>query len=162
MKILWIALLLSCSIDITEVEVKESVPVIIGNEFNERNLKAYIELKGIKHPHIVYAQAVLETGNFTSKIFKKNNNLFGMRHVKTNKFRETTSIGSRYKHAIYKSWKSSVDDYLLWQQMYKVTPIETEEDYFKLLGKKYATDKKYVNSLKPLLQIYYDSTRDSR
>ena len=50
-------------------------------EFSEENLKEYICLKKIKHPEIVYAQALIETGGFTSTIYKQNNNLFGMKYV---------------------------------------------------------------------------------
>ena len=147
-----IIILLCCWIDITEAEVKIDVPVTIGNEFNQRNLMAYIKLKNIKHPEIVYAQAVLETGNFTSKIFLHNNNLFGMKYVRTDRFRKTTAIKSHKNHALYNNWKSSVDDYLLWQQMFKLTPTETKEDYFTLLSKKYSTSKKYIQTLKLILE----------
>jgi len=124
------------------------------NEFNETNLINYIKSKELKHPHIVFAQAKLETGNFSSTIFKENNNLFGMKYVKDfrqSKTRPTTAIGSKYSHAVYKHWKESVDDYLLWQQMFKKTPIAKEEDYFKLLGKRYAEDKRYVKVLKVII-----------
>lgn len=137
------------------VVVEEVVP----DEFSEENLKKYIEVKGIKHPEIVYAQAVLETGKFSSTIFKENHNLFGMKYVHTcgcrisgSNVRPTTAIGSRYGHARYQHWKKSVDDYLLWQKMFKRTPIETREEYFKLLGRSYAESKQYVSILKWIME----------
>ena len=66
--------------------------------------------------------------------------------------RPTTAVGSRYGHAVYKHWKLSVDDYELWQKMFKRTPIETQEDYFKLLGSRYAESKHYVKALKYLIE----------
>lgn len=47
----------------------------------------YLELKkqNIPHPHIVLAQSILETGNYTSKLTKSHNNIFGLR--KGNKYR---------------------------------------------------------------------------
>jgi len=128
---------------------KDEIQVTDYQEFTSENLISYILEKEIKHPHIVYAQALVETGWFTSKIFKENNNLFGMREPAK---RETTALGTRYKHAYYSCWQESVDDYLLWQQMFKKTPIDTEKDYFKLLHSRYAEDKKYVSVLKIVIK----------
>lgn len=128
---------------------KDEVQFIENQEFTSENLITYILEKEIKHPQIVYAQALVETGWFTSKIFRENKNLFGMREP--NK-RETTALGTKYKHAYYSSWKESVDDYLLWQKMFKKTPIETETDYFKLLRARYAEDKRYVEVLKIVIK----------
>jgi uncharacterized FlgJ-related protein len=153
-----IFLLLHIAISAQEATLKQKpfvfkeeskLQVIENQEFNPENLVNYIIEKQIKHPHIVYAQALIETGWFTSKIFKENNNLFGMKQPSK---RVTTALGTRYRHAYYSDWKQSVDDYLLWQQMFKKTPIETEKDYFKLLHSKYAEDKSYVNVLKIVIK----------
>lgn len=135
-------------------EVKKERVEFTSEQFSKDNLRKYIELKQIKHPDIVYAQAILETRKFTSTIFKENNNLFGMKYVhdwKYGKKRETTAIGSQYGHARYRDWKSSVDDYLLWQQMFKRTPIETRDQYFTLL-KRYAENRLYVPVLKRIIE----------
>jgi flagellum-specific peptidoglycan hydrolase FlgJ len=135
-------------------------PIEITNEFSPLNLQKYIIEKRIKFPQIVYAQSLLETGEFKSTIFKENNNLFGMKYVgnyNPKYGRPTTAVGSRYGHAFYKNWKLSVDDYFLWQQMFKKTPTEKEEEYFALLKKKYAEDKRYVSALKIIIQK--DTTR---
>jgi len=108
--------------------------------FSQEALKQYILEQGILHPEIVYAQAVLETGRFTSRIFLENNNLFGMRLAKK---RYTLAIGERYAHAVYNNWQESVDDYLLWQRQWK-RPIETEAQYLRLLDKVYAEDPHYI------------------
>jgi hypothetical protein len=159
MKILII--ILTCCLLLISIKTQEAVelnrPVnlnVITDQFNELNLLNYIKSKNIKHPHIVYAQAKLETGNFTSTIFRENNNLFGMKYIhdfKSKKKRKTTAIGSKHSHAVYSHWKQSVDDYLLWQQMFKKTPILKEKDYFKLLSEKYAEDKRYVKVLKTII-----------
>lgn len=133
--------------------------------FSPTNLQKYIIEKQIRHPHIVYAQALLETGEFTSTIFKENHNLFGMKYVGDFNYkygRPTTAIGARYKHAVYTHWKKSVDDYLLWQQMFKKTPIEKESEYFALLRSRYAEDKRYVAALKLIIEQYcLDKTWES-
>lgn len=58
-----------------------------------------------------YAVAVsaFETGNWTSKIFHKNHNLFGM---KLPKKRNTTAIGEDYGHAKYRNNEQSIIDFV--------------------------------------------------
>jgi len=53
----------------------------------------------VPHSHIVLAQARIETGNFSSPLFRQTNNLFGMKN------------GERY--ARYKTWRDSIRDYKL-------------------------------------------------
>lgn len=123
-------------------------------KFTINNLKSYIKLKGIKHPEIVFAQAQLETGNFSSVIFKENHNLFGMKYPKK---RKTVALGESRGHAKYQNWQQSVDDYLLWQRMFIKTDISTEYKYYCLLGNgwtkscNYAEDTDYVSKLKLLV-----------
>ena len=116
-----------------QVEFSEKLIDDTHDQFSPDALRAYIYQLGIKHPDVVYAQAILETGNFSSRIFKENNNLFGMKYVDTvwckrlgARYRPTVATGEQHEHAVYKDWRKSVEDYLLWQQMFKRTPIETE------------------------------------
>jgi uncharacterized FlgJ-related protein len=67
-----------------------------ANEFTPEKLKAYILELNIRFPYIVYAQAQLETGEFKSKIFKENNNIFGMKVARK---RPTTNKGEENGHA---------------------------------------------------------------
>ncbi len=104
----------------------------------------YIKATDIKHPEIVYAQAMLETGNLDttkSKIYKENHNLFGMKEPKT---RLTYATGTNRKHATYNSWRYSILDYSLWQKtFYK------GGDYYQFLKSVgYATSKTYIEKLK--------------
>lgn len=62
---------------------------------------------------LITAQAGFETGNFTSVIFKENNNLFGM---KLPKVRKTTAIGENRGHAVYRTIEDSVKDYWLYSR----------------------------------------------
>lgn len=80
--------------------------------FSQQSLQQEIVKQGIKYPDIALAQAKIESGHFTSPIFKENNNLFGM---KLPGQRQTTAIGKNRGHAKYKSWQDSVKDYKLWQ-----------------------------------------------
>jgi uncharacterized FlgJ-related protein len=102
---------------------------------------------GIAYPDIVLAQARLETGNFTSKVFKENNNLFGM---KLPRVRNTTAIGEQNSHADYASWRQSIADYKLWQDDV-IVGIKSKRQYLSYLSKNYAEDKKYIHKLKQML-----------
>ena len=62
---------------------------------------------------LIVAQAGFETGNFTSVIFKENNNLFGMKLAKV---RKTTAIGENRGHAVYRNLEECVKDYWLYSR----------------------------------------------
>lgn len=116
-------------------------------EFSEENLwNKLIELN-FKHPDIVYAQAIQETGNFTSAIFKENHNLFGMKEAR---IRITTNKGTRRGHAYYNNWNESVLDYAMYQSRY--LGKLNREQYFQYLSRNYAEDPKYVARLKQIIK----------
>ena len=118
------------------------------NQFSESKLIEKIKELNIKFPHIVLAQAKLETGNFTSKVFREGNNLFGMREAKQ---RITTALGTENNHAFYETWIESVLDYSFYQCKY-LSNINTEEQYFQYLEQSYAEDTTYVSKLKHLVK----------
>lgn len=100
----------------------------------------------ILFPDIVFAQAVIESGNFTSKLTKVNNNIFGMRLPRR---RETTAIGeSKSGYAIYCSWIDSVKDYLHWQNYFMKGKEMSREEYLSLLDRVYAEDERYVSVIR--------------
>lgn len=117
------------------------------NEFNPNRLKEYITELNIKFPHIVYAQARLESGNFKSQIFKTNNNLFGMKVARK---RPTTNKGEENGHAYYDNWKESVQDYAFFQAAY-LNDIKTENQYMQYLQTNYAGSPNYVNLLNDII-----------
>lgn len=133
-------------------EVRDDKPSIdqndvamVTNQFNLFSKKAMIRLiydLNIAHPKIVIAQAMIESGNFKSNIFRENNNLFGM---KMPEYRKTTAIGTNRGHAVYKTWKESVIDYALWQG--KRSKYKTRNEYLRRL-KSYAADPNYINKIK--------------
>lgn len=130
--------------------ISEETKAIILNqkdEFTQDKLKEYVLQLNIKYPNIVLGQAELETGNFTSKIFKENNNLFGMRQARQ---RCTTASGTDNNHAFYDSWKSSVVDYALFQSAF-LRNIHTEDEYFEYLRQNYAEDPQYIIKLKAII-----------
>ena len=117
------------------------------NEFSPKKLRAYILELNIKFPHIVYAQARLETGNFKSEIFKTNHNLFGM---KVATLRPTTNKGEENGHAYYESWRESVVDYAFYQAQY-LSDIKTEAEYLEYLKANYAEAPNYMTQLQIII-----------
>ena len=115
--------------------------------FSPSNMLTTMTEMGIVYPDIVMAQARIETAHFTSKIFKENHNLFGM---KLPKQRSTTAIGEQHNHAEYTSWRQSVIDYKLWQDRV-LNKVHSRRAYLKYLNKYYATDKQYVTLIKQMI-----------
>ena len=117
------------------------VPIVPAISFAD-SVKLLIQQTNIAHPDIVYRQAVLESGNFTSAIFRENNNLFGMRRAYR---RPHTQTGENRGYAVYGSWQMSVADYALWQA-WSAKRLDRQA-YIQLLGRIYAEDSEYINNL---------------
>lgn len=97
-------------------------------ELNIGNLAKVLEQYHVKYPRIVIAQALLETGYFTSRVCWECKNLFGLRRP---------SDGSYYE---FERWEDSVKAYRDYVQ-YKYKG----GDYFQFLNRiGYAEDKYYV------------------
>jgi flagellum-specific peptidoglycan hydrolase FlgJ len=115
--------------------------------FSEQNVYRQLIKIGIAYPDVVLAQAKIETGNFTSKIFRENHNMFGM---KLPERRQTTAVGKNRNHAKYTDWIQSVRDYKLWQdQMIHKAP--TKRAYLAYLKRNYAEDKNYIKKIKQII-----------
>lgn len=95
------------------------------------------EYFGIKHPRIATAQAILESGNFSSEVFQKYNNPFGL-------------YNSRKKD--YYKFNHWTDAILAYQTM-----IEYKYeggDYYSFLDSiGYATDQDYIRKVKAIEKI---------
>lgn len=91
-----------------------------------------LEYYNVKHKNIVYAQAILETGHFRSKVHKEYNNLF--------------RLYNKFDH-----WSESVVAYLNYIQ-YRYKP---PDDYYQSLIKiGYVEDPRYVEKLKNIVKRY--------
>ena len=117
-------------------------------DFSVDNFRRALIYSEIEHPQIVFSQAVLETGNFTSELFLCGHNLFGMRLARV---RETTAIGQWDHHAKYEHWYDSIKDYRLWQEWYSNSGKSLNEYFSFLQDINYATDKNYINKLKSII-----------
>lgn len=133
----------------SELGIAADSPYIRSDEevdtlFSKENLVKKIKSLDIKYPHIVYAQAYIESGNFKSKLFRINHNLFGMKEAKS---RINLALGSKRGYAYYRSWEDSVLDYAFYMA-YKSKYLNSENNYYAMLSKSYAENSNYVSTLK--------------
>ena len=102
----------------------------------QEGLMEALEYYEVKHPQIVYAQAVLETGHFKSDLCLKGNNLFGLYNSK------------KHRYYTFDHWTESIVAYLNYVQ-YRYKP---PNDYYKFLSDiGYAEDPNYINKLKGIV-----------
>jgi len=116
--------------------------------FSESKLIEKINQLNFKYPHIILAQAKLESGHFKSTIFLENNNMFGMKEAK---LRANLAKGTNRGHAYYDTWQDCILDYALYYSTY-LSDIRTEGEYFEYLRQNYAEDPTYVQRLKEIIK----------
>jgi len=110
------------------------------------NLYAEIVRNGIRHPKVVLAQAILETGWFRSSACRKQNNLFGLTNPHTGKYYE------------FNHWTESVRAYMTkvqyrFCQMNKTD--KSDADYLKWLHRiGYAEDPRYIQAVRRVMNKY--------
>lgn len=101
-------------------------------ELTVASLYAALKRHGVKHPKIVLAQAILETGWFRSQVARSKNNLFGLRNPRT---------GEYYP---FNTWEDSIDGYVSMVQ-YK---YRQNENYYAFLNRiRYAGDRNYTRKV---------------
>lgn len=120
--------------------VNEEQPDFFSKSPQEGLMEA-MKYYDVKHPKIVQAQAILETGNFTSEGCLVDNNLFGLYDSK------------RQKYYSFDHWISSVEAYVsMVQYKYKGGNDKPPNDYYKFLSDiGYAKDPDYINKLKGIV-----------
>lgn len=99
-------------------------------------------------PKVILCQAKIESAQYSSQLYQRNNNLFGM---KISGSRVTTAGEGRAGYKTYPSWRESVTDYVLWQMSHNVSKM-TQEEYITYLGKIYAEDPKYTNKIREMIK----------
>lgn len=100
-------------------------------------LREAMEYFEMECPDIVYAQAVLETGNFKSRNCIEKNNLFGLYDSKNKRY------------YTFSHWIDCVIAYKLWIQ----SKYDVNENYYAFLKRiGYAEDPKYNSHLKRIMK----------
>lgn len=121
--------------------VNEEQPDFFSKSPQEGLMEA-LEYYEVKHPQIVYAQAVLESNWFKSELCVKGNNLFGLYNSK------------EQKYYTFNHWANSVEAYVrMVQYKYKGEKEEPPNSYYKFLQDiEYAKDVLYISKLKKLVK----------
>lgn len=116
--------------------VNEKQPDFFSKSPQEGLIEA-LEYYKVKHPQIVYAQAVLETGHFKSDLCLNGNNLFGLYNSK------------KHRYYTFDHWKDCIIAYKEMVQ-YKYKDGDDYLNFLKEIG--YAEDSKYICKLKGLIK----------
>lgn len=124
------------------IGVVEKVNKFINLPFSVENLKDCIEYYEIDCERWVYSQAYLETGNFTSKLFKQKNNLFGLYN------------SSKKTYFTFTHWSLSVKAYKdMIQREGRYDRGKYDDSNYHLYLKRigYAEDPNYIIKLRRIL-----------
>ena len=130
--------------------IVEKIPIIYKEKdvkFSPELVKSEIKSLHLPHSRIIESQILLETGNYSSQVFKLNNNLVGMRPTYS---RMNTQNGEAMGFAVYDNWKESLRDYSLWIALYGNNL--TDDQYLELLDKVWASNQNYRINLEKLLK----------
>lgn len=125
---------------------------LMQSEFSEANLRELLFLLDVPDIDIIFCQARLETSNFTSKLFREENNLFGMHmpYTRDSYAYEYVIADRRSRVASYRSWQSSVLDLKCFID-YSVSKGYSTDDYYKfLVDVGYCEGDDYVDILKSM------------
>lgn len=110
-------------------------PYYLLEDVNEEVLYKTLKHYKFPNPAIITAQAILESGNFKSKLCLENNNLFGLYNSNT------------LSYFKFDSWISCVFGY----KTYILNRYKEGEDYYHFLDRiNYAEDPEYIKKLKVL------------
>lgn len=129
-----------------KTEVTDTL-IVHGEKFSEDKLVELLKDCNFKYPYIVLAQAKLESGNFKSKIFKQNNNMFGMKKPRK---RTTTASMEKNGYAYYRDWIDCVYDYGFYSCC-NLSEVNNEAEYYAVLSDRYAEDPGYIEKLRELI-----------
>lgn len=135
------------STDTIQVEIKSDADSAVEDteevlpELTVENFMSVCESLSIQHSNVVYAQSVLESGNFTSKQFKTKNNFLGLYDSKNKRymsFDHWTECLLAYRDKV--------------QYRYRGSSYDTEEYLCWLEKIGYAEDTFYTKKLRKILR----------
>jgi hypothetical protein len=133
--------------DETELALEHSIGYWFINkpeEINDSILYVFLRDNNAWYPEILLKQAKLESGNYSSNVYKNTNNLYGMKKVGK---RLSTQLKDTYNgYGCYTNWCESVLDRLLWDIFYFKNEKPTKEEYLKAMSI-YAEAENYVELL---------------
>lgn len=129
------------------IQAENHVKLTTSDSFSKERLIQEIKDMPFEYKTLIYAQCILESGNFKSAAFKENNNMFGIRPVKQ---RLTTAKGDNIGWAQYKNWKACLYDRLLYEARYMHGL--NREQYKKYLDQVYSEGGGYSDKLEQIIK----------
>lgn len=118
-----------------------------NSEVNDSILYRFLKSNNVWFPDILLAQAKLESGNYSSSIYRRNNNLYGMKECSK---RQTTQTSIKNGYGVYNNWQLSVLDRILWD-VFTFEKKPTEDEYLEAL-KSYVQDPGYIAKIKSMIK----------
>lgn len=135
------AILADMRIQKEKVVIMPESPYYLLEECNSTSLYQTLKHYEFPAPETITAQAVLETGNFQSRLFLKYNNLFGLYDSR------------RMEYMRFDSWISCVFAY----RKYILNKYREDEEYYTFLTRiGYAEDSTYVSKVKQIEKQLYE------
>lgn len=127
-----------------ESTIEEYDDSFLRGELNDSTLYLALLHYEVKHPKAVLAQAKLESGNFTSRHCRVNNNFLGLYNSR------------RMEYFKFNHWSECI---LAYKDMVEYKLREGEDYYDFLLRIGYAESPNYIDLVKKIekqLQFYYE------
>lgn len=120
-----------------------------SSELTKESLWKELLEQNVQYPEIVFAQAMLESGNLKSTLCVKYNNLFGMKMPKKRLTLAKSTTASGF--ASFKTWEDAVADYKLYQEAINISKYNTAQSYLSHLNKRYSTTVSYSSKVKAII-----------
>lgn len=102
----------------------------------------------------ITAQSAHETGNFTSQIFRQNNNLFGMKYAG-----QSLALGTKSGHAYYANIENSIRDYQTYYRLNNYLKVYPSLAWFvktlKQKGYFTADEGAYLKGVTHFFNLYF-------
>jgi hypothetical protein len=131
---LCLALLVACTSNSMNDTRHQTIKVPCP-EPTRKAVLAELRRLGVKHPRIVLAQSILETGHYKSTLTRTHNNLFGFRTAKG--------------YLRFADWKECCAYYKRWQDRhYKPNQHRSYYGFLRWIG--YAEDPEYTTKVKTI------------
>jgi hypothetical protein len=138
-------------IGILSVNWVNETDVIKSSDCNKQTVLMALRNLDIQFKDVVFAQIMLESGDLNSRLFKRNNNMLGMKQPSK---RETTSLGKTNGYATYGDWYSCLEDYVLYQKSILSKKHLTKKQYIAYISKHYAKDPEYKHKIETKIEEY--------
>jgi flagellum-specific peptidoglycan hydrolase FlgJ len=134
------------------MESEVVINLVTNESFSKEKFISEVKLSRFRYPDIIIAQAYIETSHFTSQVWEQNRNLFGMKLPLT---RFTLAVDVNLNHAVYKNWKASLKDRLIYEALY-LHKIKDKDEYYEFLDVNYARagGKRYSELIKEIIKTH--------